>query len=62
MLRSRWEEVIDEKLFAVKHQLTDLELDYASFDLPCHTIKKLREELEREKQEYLRSQERALDA
>jgi hypothetical protein len=56
------EEVIDEKLFVVKHRITDLELDYASFDLPCHVIKKLREQLEMEKQEYLRSQENALDA
>lgn len=39
---------------AADRTLLDLEIDYASFDVVCYTIGKLREEIEHAKQEMLR--------
>lgn len=42
------EQEVKNDRFIVDHRLTDTEIDYAAFDIVCHTVNKLREELKRE--------------
>jgi hypothetical protein len=47
------EEQVGGEILKADRILLDLEVDYAAFDVICHTVNKLREEVEQEKQKYL---------
>lgn len=44
---------VDDFYIKADHMLTDTEIDYAAFDVVCHTVNNLRKEVCEERQRYL---------
>lgn len=47
------EDQVGDQVIRVDRSLLAIEIDYAAFDVACHTINKLREEVEAEKNRLL---------